>query len=63
MSFIIGCDLELISQGTGQFVPVHNFIKSHSSFGLDGCESTAELRPEFRESSFNFTNKIYVAKC
>lgn len=59
MSFTIGCDPELICRRNGQFVPAHNFFKSHSSFGLDGCESTAELRPGFSESPVDLTSKIY----
>jgi hypothetical protein len=43
MSFTIGCDPELICRRNGQVVPAHNYFKSQSSFGLDGCESTAEI--------------------
>lgn len=59
MSFTIGCDPELICQRNGQFVPAHNYFKSNSSFGLDGCESTAEIRPGFSESPVDLTSKIY----
>ena len=59
MSFTIGADPELICHRNGQFVPAHNFFKSNSSFGLDGCESTAEIRPGFSESPVDLTSKIY----
>ncbi len=59
MSFTIGCDPELICRRNGQFVPAHNYFKSQSSFGLDGCESTAEIRPGFSESPVDLTSKIY----
>ncbi|MBK9096706.1 MAG: hypothetical protein IPM14_01035 [bacterium] len=59
MSFTIGCDPELICHRNGQFVPAHNYFKSQSSFGLDGCESTAELRPGFSVSPVDLTSKIY----
>ena len=58
MSFTIGADPELICHRNGQFVPAHNFFKSNSSFGLDGCESTAEIRPGFSESPIDLTSKI-----
>ena len=60
MSFTIGADPELICHRNGQFVPAHNFFKSNSSFGLDGCESTAEIRPGFSESPIDLTAKIYT---
>ena len=59
MSFTLGADPELICHRNGQFVPAHNFFKSNSSFGLDGCESTAEIRPGFSESPVDLTSKIY----
>ncbi len=59
MSFTIGCDPELICHRNGQFVPVHNYFKQNSSFGLDGCESTAEIRPGYSESPIDLTSKIY----
>lgn len=59
MSFNIGCDPELICRRNGQFVAAHNYFKSNSSFGLDGCESTAEIRPGFSESPVDLTSKIY----
>jgi len=58
-SFTIGCDPELICRTNGQFIPAHNYFKSKSSFGLDGCESTAEIRPGFSESPVDLTSKIY----
>ena len=59
MSFTIGCDPELICRRNGQFVAAHNFFKANSSFGLDGCEATAEIRPGFSESPVDLTSKIY----
>jgi hypothetical protein len=60
MSFTIGCAPELlILHCNGQFVPAHNFFKSNSSFGLDGCESTAEIRSGFSESPVYLTSKNY----
>ena len=59
MSFTIGCDPELICRRNGQFTPAHNYFKSASSFGLDGCESTAEIRPGYSESPVDLTSKIY----
>jgi len=58
-SFTLGCDPELILHRNGQFVPAHNFFKSNSSFGLDGCESTAEIRPGFSASPIDLTTKNY----
>ena len=49
----------MICHRNGQFVPAHNYFKSHSSFGLDGCETTAEIRPGFSESPIDLTSKIY----
>ncbi len=43
MSFTIGCDPELICPRNGQFVCVSNYFKANSSFGLDGCEYSAEI--------------------
>ncbi len=57
--FTLGADPELILRRNGQFVPAHNFFKSNSSFGLDGCESTAEIRPGYCESPIDITSKIY----
>ena len=58
-SFTIGCDPELICRRNGTFTPAHNYFKSASSFGLDGCESTAEIRPGYSESPVDLTSKIY----
>lgn len=58
-SFTIGCDPELVARRNGKFVHAHNFYKSSSSFGLDGCESIAELRPGWSESAIDLTAKIY----
>jgi len=57
--FTLGADPELICHRNGQFVPAHNFFKSNSSFGLDGCENTAEIRAGFSESPIDMTSKIY----
>jgi len=58
MSFTIGCDLELLCRRDGRYVPAHNYFKSNSSFGLDGCESIAECRPGFSESPIDLTAKL-----
>lgn len=58
-SFTIGADPEVICRRNGQFVAAHNYFKSNSSFGLDGCEATAEIRPGFSESPVDLTSKIY----
>lgn len=60
MSFTLGCDPELICQHRGQFVPAHRYFKSNSSFGLDGCDSTAEIRPGYSESPIDLTAKIKI---
>lgn len=59
MSFTLGCDPELICRKNGSFVPAHNYFKSNSSFGLDGCDSVAEIRPGYSESPIDLTAKIY----
>ena len=59
MSFTLGCDPELICRRNGQFVPANNYFKANSSFGLDGCDSTAEIRPGYSESPVDLTSKIY----
>jgi transposase-like protein len=58
-SFTIGCDPEIVTRLNGKFVNAHNYYKSNSSFGLDGCKSIAELRPGFSESPIDLTSKIY----
>jgi hypothetical protein len=58
MSFTIGCDPELACYKNGSFTSAHNYFKSNSSFGLDGCESIAEIRPGFSESPIDLTAKI-----
>ncbi|MBX3009772.1 MAG: hypothetical protein KF816_17235 [Melioribacteraceae bacterium] len=58
-TFTLGCDPELVCRLNGRFVNAHNYFKSNSSFGLDGCESVAELRPGFSESPIDLTAKIY----
>lgn len=58
-SFTIGCDPELICRRNGQFVAANKFFKSNSSFGLDGCNSVAEIRPGFSDSPIDLTAKIY----
>jgi len=59
MSFTIGADPELICHRQGQFVPAHQFYKSNSSFGLDGAENVAEIRPGFSESPVDLIFKVY----
>jgi len=58
MSFTIGCDPELLCRREGRYVPAHNYFKSNSSFGLDGCESIAECRPGYSESPIDLTAKL-----
>ncbi len=60
MSFTLGCDPELLCRLNGKFVPAYNYFKSNCSFGLDGCESIAELRPGFSESPIDLTAKIKI---
>ena len=50
MSFTIGCDPELVLRKNGKFVSASNYYKKNASFGLDGCNSIAELRPGYSES-------------
>jgi hypothetical protein len=57
--FTIGCDPELICHHNGRFVPASDYFKANSSFGLDGCEVTAEIRPGFSESPVDLTAKIF----
>lgn len=57
-SFTLGTDPELICRINGEFSPAYNYFKSHSSFGLDGSESTAEIRPGYSESPLDLTCKI-----
>lgn len=59
MSFTLGADPELLCRLNGKYVPAHQYFKSASSFGLDGCESVAEIRPGFSESPIDVTSKIY----
>jgi hypothetical protein len=54
----LGCDPELLCRRDGRYVPAHNYFKSNSSFGLDGCESIAEVRPGYSESPIDITAKI-----
>ena len=60
MSFTLGCDPELLCRREGRYVPAHNYFKSSSSFGLDGCESIAEVRPGYAESPVDITAKIKI---
>lgn len=60
MSFTIGCDPELVLRKNGKFVPASNYFKRNSSFGLDGCNSIAELRPGYSESPIDLTAKIKI---
>lgn len=56
--FTLGCDPELVCFRNGAYTPAHNYFKSQSSFGLDGCESIAEVRPGYSESPIDLTAKI-----
>ena len=58
-SFTLGADPELLCRLNGKYVPAHQYFKSSSSFGLDGCEAIAELRPGFSESPIDITSKVF----
>ncbi|MBZ0184468.1 MAG: hypothetical protein K8F60_18560 [Melioribacteraceae bacterium] len=58
MSFTIGCDPELGIRLNGSHAHARRFFKANSSFGLDGNDSTAELRPGYSESPIDLTAKI-----
>jgi len=58
MTLTLGCDPELLCRINGRFTPAYNYFKSNSSFGLDGCESIAELRPGYSESPIDLTAKL-----
>jgi hypothetical protein len=58
MSFTIGCDPEVTLRLNGVFTHAGQYFKSHSSMGLDGCESVAEIRPGYSESPIDLTCKI-----
>ena len=60
MSLTLGCDPELVCRMNGRYTPAHNYFKSHSSMGLDGCESIAEIRPGYSESPIDLTAKIRI---
>jgi hypothetical protein len=59
MYFTLGCDPELVCRKNGSFVAAHNYFSSNASFGLDGCESTAEIRPGYSDSPVDLTSKVY----
>jgi hypothetical protein len=59
LRFTIGCDPELICRNNGKFVHAYNYFKANSSFGLDGCQSTAEARPGYSSSPIDLASKIY----
>jgi len=59
MAFTIGCDPELVCRLDGLYTPARRYFKFKSSFGLDGCDSIAELRPGYSESPIDLTSKIY----
>lgn len=58
MSFTIGCDPELLCRKDGRYVSANTYFKSNSSFGLDGCECIAEVRPGYSTSPIDLTAKI-----
>jgi len=60
MSFTIGCDPELVLRKNGKFVPASDYYKKNASFGLDGCNLIAELRPGYSESPIDLTAKIKI---
>ena len=59
MCFTLGCDPELICRRDGEFISADDYFKANSSFGLDGCDNTAEIRPGYSESPIDLTCKIY----
>ena len=56
----IGCDPELICRLDDEFVPAYKYFKHNSSFGTDGLETTAELRPGYCSSPVDLCAKIRV---
>lgn len=58
MSLTIGADPELGIRLNGSHASARKFFKANSSFGLDGCDSTAELRPGYSESPLDLTAKL-----
>lgn len=59
-TFTIGCDPELAVKKNGRYVPAYDYFVSNSSFGLDGYDATAELRPGYSESPIDLTAKIKI---
>lgn len=57
-TFTLGCDPELVCRDNGEFVDAHQYFKARSSFGLDGCECIAEIRPGYSVSPLDLTSKI-----
>jgi len=56
----VGCDPELtVIDEHRNFLNAYNYFKFQSSFGLDGNESIAELRPGYSESPVQLTAKIW----
>ncbi|MCE1187626.1 MAG: hypothetical protein LWX56_00675 [Ignavibacteria bacterium] len=60
MSFTIGCDPELVCFRNGAYTPAHNYFKSQSAFGCDGCESVAEIRGMHGENVIDLTAQIKI---
>lgn len=54
----LGCDPELVCRLNGNFQYASDYFCSRSSFGLDGNENIAELRPGYSESPIDLTAKI-----
>ena len=57
--FTLGADPELICFKNGNFTQAYHYFKANSSFGLDGCEQTAEVRPGVSESPIELSSKIF----
>jgi hypothetical protein len=60
MCLTIGCDPELVCRLNGRFEPTSNHFKFNSSFGPDGNNEIAEIRPGYSESPVDITAKIKI---
>jgi len=57
MSFILGCDPELLCRRNGKYVSESNYFKNNSSFGLDEGNEIAEPRLGYSESQIGFSGQ------
>jgi hypothetical protein len=60
MCLTLGCDPELVCHLNGRFESASNHFKFNSSFGLDGNDRIAEIRPGYSESPLDLTAKIKI---